>query len=544
VKQDPIQWLRCYALSIENAGGNNDTKCLYFPFCLDQAPLTWLESLDKHSIDKWGQLKEQFTSNFAGAMGRSGTRMDLAMVKQEQGETLYKYMRCFFDKRATVVDVTDKEVIDLFQDGLYHHCTFEDFGRRRPRSIPHLKDMITSWADEEDKANTKYDAIRGKSKQNTGGGSSNNGNQGGRNNNNYSGPNHKRKPDNTVAAIQRPAKENSKKTSGGFKDMLKEKCPWHLDGNHTTEQCYQLRRALKSTSEPPHPHDKKGKKKNDDDNGDFQEPDKTVNGPFGGVPNRREQKATRREVMSIEPAVLTPLRWSEVPITFSRADQWTSFSEPGRFPLVLKLVVSGSRLNKVLIDGGSGLNVLFTKTLKKMKLDITHMLTKSTSPFYGIVPRNVAIPLGSGVLPVTFGESWDNYRTKYIKFEVANFEMSYHAILGRPAITKFMAVPHYTYLVLKMPSPAGVLSLQGNLRISHDCDTEAVEIASTNQVPNAMMEIYAVSKKLAPSELDIPEKSDKANKPRPAEEVLVKTIDLRTGDSSKTTTIGAGLDPK
>jgi hypothetical protein len=47
-KQDPIQWLRCYALSIENAGGNNDTKCLYFPFCLDQAPLTWLESLEKY----------------------------------------------------------------------------------------------------------------------------------------------------------------------------------------------------------------------------------------------------------------------------------------------------------------------------------------------------------------------------------------------------------------------------------------------------------------------------------------------------------------
>jgi hypothetical protein len=52
-KQDPVQWLRCYALSIENTGGNNDTKCLYFPFCLDQAPLTWLESLDKYSIDKW-----------------------------------------------------------------------------------------------------------------------------------------------------------------------------------------------------------------------------------------------------------------------------------------------------------------------------------------------------------------------------------------------------------------------------------------------------------------------------------------------------------
>jgi hypothetical protein len=59
-----------------------------------------------------------------------------------------------------------------------------------------------------------------------------------------------------------------------------------------------------------------------------------------------------------------------------------------------------------------------------------------------------------------------------------------------------------------------------------------------------MMEIYAASKKLSPSELDIPEKSDNANKPHPTEEVQVKTIDLGTGDSNKTTTIRAGLDPK
>jgi hypothetical protein len=248
--------------------------------------------------------------------------------------------------------------------------------------------------------------------------------------------------------------------------------------------------------------------------------------------------------LNIEPAVPTPLRCSEVPIIFSYADQWTSFSEPGRFPLVLKSVVAGSRLNKVLINGGSGLNVLFTKTLKKMKLYITHMLTKSTSPFYGIVPGNAAIPLGSVVLPVTFGETRENYHTEYIKFKVADFETSYHAILSRPAIAKLMAVPHYTYLVLKMPSPVGVLSLLGDLKISFDCNTEAVELTATNQVPNAMMEIYAVSKKLAPSDLDILEKSDKANKPQPSGEVQVKAIDLGTGDSSKTTLIGVGLDPK
>jgi hypothetical protein len=148
------------------------------------------------------------------------------------------------------------------------------------------------------------------------------------------------------------------------------------------------------------------------------------------------------------------------------------------------------------------------------------------------------------VLPVTFEETRENYRTEYIKFEVADFETSYHAILDRPAIAKFMVVPHYTYLVLKMPSPAGVLSLQGDLKISFYCDTKAMELASTNQVPNAMMEIYAASKKLAPTELEIPEKTDTANKPQPSEEVQVKAIDLGTGDRSKTTTIGAGLDPK
>jgi hypothetical protein len=269
-----------------------------------------------------------------------------------------------------------------------------------------------------------------------------------------------------------------------------------------------------------------------------------VNVLFGRLPTRRSQKATRLEVLNIEPAALTPLRWSEVPITFSRVDQWTSFSEPGRFPLVLKPVVAGSRLNKVLIDSRSRLNIFFTKTLKKMKLDITDMLTKSASPFYSIVPSNAAIPLGLVVLPVTFGETRENYRTEYIKFEVADFETYYHAILGRPTIAKFMAVPHYTYLVLKMPSPAGVLTLQGDLKISFDCDTEAMELAATNQVPNAMMEMCAASKKLTPTELEIPEKTDIANKPQPSEEVQVKAIDLGTGDSNKTTMNGAGLDPK
>jgi hypothetical protein len=104
--------------------------------------------------------------------------------------------------------------------------------------------------------------------------------------------------------------------------------------------------------------------------------------------------------------------------------------------------VARSQLTRVLIDGGSSLNLLFGSTLKKMGLDISKMLTPSKAPFCGIFPGNAATPLGSVVLPVTFGTK-DNYCTKYIKFEVADFDSSYRAILGRPALAKFMAMPHY-----------------------------------------------------------------------------------------------------
>jgi hypothetical protein len=69
------------------------------------------------------------------------------------------------------------------------------------------------------------------------------------------------------------------------------------------------------------------------------------------------------------------------------------------------------------------------------------MLTKSTSPFYGIIVGNATVPLGSVVLLVTF-KTWENRCTEYIMFEVADFETSYHTILGRLDLANFMTIPH------------------------------------------------------------------------------------------------------
>jgi hypothetical protein len=53
-------------------------------------------------------------------------------------------------------------------------------------------------------------------------------------------------------------------------------------------------------------------------------------------------------------------------------------------------------------------------------------------------------------MPVTFG-TLKNYRTEFLRFKVASFDCGYNAIIGRPRLAKFMAIPHYTCMILKMP---------------------------------------------------------------------------------------------
>ena len=123
-----------------------------------------------------------------------------------------------------------------------------------------------------------------------------------------------------------------------------------------------------------------------------------------------------------------PLRWSE--ITFDLRDHWVHLPWPCAYPLVVSPVVSQVRLANVLVDGGSALDIIFTSTLESMGYDMTS-LAPFDQAFYGIIPRAGSTPVGRATLPVTFGTR-DNYHTEYVNFEVAEFETSYHAILGRP----------------------------------------------------------------------------------------------------------------
>ena len=87
------------------------------------------------------------------------------------------------------------------------------------------------------------------------------------------------------------------------------------------------------------------------------------------------------------------------------------------------------------------------------------------------------MPLGRIDLPITFRDS-TNYRTETLTFEVVGFHGTYHAILGRPCYAKFMAVPNYTYLKLKMLGPRGVITIGTSFQRAYKCEVECYEHAT------------------------------------------------------------------
>jgi len=122
--------------------------------------------------------------------------------------------------------------------------------------------------------------------------------------------------------------------------------------------------------------------------------------------------------------------WSEDTISFSRNDHPNYITNPGLYPLVVDPIISNNRFSKVLMDGGSSLNILYAHTLELMGIGL-NKLRASVLPFHGVAPGKRVQLLGKIDLPVCFSTP-ANFRKEVLIFEVVGFRGAYHAILGRP----------------------------------------------------------------------------------------------------------------
>jgi hypothetical protein len=152
---------------------------------------------------------------------------------------------------------------------------------------------------------------------------------------------------------------------------------------------------------------------------------------------------------------------------------------------VVDPVIGNARFSKVLMDRGSSLNILYAHTLHLLGIGLDQ-LRPSMTPFHGVVPGKRVQPLGQIDLPVWFGTP-ENYRKETLTLEVVGLKGAYHTILGRPYYAKFMAVPNYTYLKMKMSGPNGVITVGSSIEHAFDRDVECVEHAEALALDEALV---------------------------------------------------------
>ena len=156
----------------------------------------------------------------------------------------------------------------------------------------------------------------------------------------------------------------------------------------------------------------------------------------------------------------------------------------------------------MLVDGGSSIDILFRNSLPALKLTPAQ-LKPYDAQFWGVFSGQSSVPLGQITLPVQFGTP-DHFRTEFVNFVVADFDGTYHAILGRPSLTKFMAVLHYSYLVLKIPTEKGVLTVRGNVYTAYTCEEESFKITKEIDLSIRMAETVAQATQMSADQLKLP----------------------------------------
>jgi hypothetical protein len=245
----------------------------------------------------------------------------------------------------------------------------------------------------------------------------------------------------------------------------------------------------------------------------------------------RHRKQERREVCSMKLAAPVYLDWSDKPITFDQGDHPDRVPSPGKYSLVVDPVIGNIRLTKVLMDEGSSLNIFYAETLGLLRIDLS-TIRAGAAPFHGIIPGKRVQPLGQLDLPVCFGTP-SNFRKETLMFEVVGFRGTYHVALGRPCYAKFMALPNYTYLKLKMSRPNGVITVGSTYRHAYKCDVEYTEALAESEALIADLE--SLSKEVLDAKRH-------AGNFEPAEAVKSVPLDPNN-DASKQVRIGSELDP-
>nr|CAH68036.1 OSIGBa0139N19-OSIGBa0137L10.5 [Oryza sativa] len=481
---NPAEFLQVYTTGIEAAGGDDRVMANFFPMALKGQARGWLMNLPPASVHSWEDLWQQFTMNFQGTYPRPG------------GGVRHNRM---LEKIASKEPQTTAELFQLADRVARkdESWTWNPSGSGVAASAAPGSAARTGWRDRRRKKRSAHSddeghvlAVEGASRATRKG---------------------------------RPASDKKEASAPSRKRPTGKWCTVHNTSLHDLADCRavkslaertrkweeerrQERREGKSPAVPSGNRQTEAKQKapaEDIDDGDddlgFQEPGATIATVDGGAcahVSRRSLKAMKRELLAAAPTheATRRARWSEVALTFDQTDHPPCVARGGQVAMVVSPTVCNVKLGRVLIDGGAALNILSPTAFDAIKAP--GMVLRPSQPIIGVTPGHTW-PLGHIDLPVTFGGS-ANFRTERVNFDVADLSLPYNAVLGRPALVKFMAAVHYAYLQMKMPGPGGPISVHGDLKVALACMEQRADHLAAASKPEGGDERLGTSVPAAP----------------------------------------------
>jgi hypothetical protein len=355
---------------------------------------------------------------------------------QRKDETLHLYIQRWSVIKNSAEDVSDEWAINAFLPGLHRSDLAEEVGRTKPRTVSKLMEVANRFADGEDAYNNK----QGRSPEVD---------RASRRRRRYRNKDSHARQNQIAAGYERRGEEGYEsrkfqergnhgvekpKYSGrSVEDMLHGPCRIHyayLDGkrvsNHQMKDCRTFLR-LQSAMDSNQGACQGGKSTSQGCQvqrlAKHLESKLYISAMIQPVPkSKKKQKSISIQVnlaISSPPATTEYLRWSNQLVRFSRADHPRKVPRLGHALMVLKAQIGGYDVGRVFMDAGSGINLIYTRTLKAMCISLESLKPTECS-FHGIVPGGPNYPLGKIELDVCFGNS-SNYRREKLEFEVMDW---------------------------------------------------------------------------------------------------------------------------
>ncbi|KAK1618018.1 hypothetical protein QYE76_023535 [Lolium multiflorum] len=581
----PEDWLQDYSTAVGIAKGNKRWAVRYSPLMLLGSARTWLNNLPAGSINGWLDFEDAFISNFTGTYRRPGRPQQLEMCKQGPDETDRAYLTRWCEMRNSCEGVHEIQAVGFFMAGCRPNTMlWHKLRRSEPKTMAALMAIADKYALAEGTSSTPAEISPAPSRRDNNKPAEHKPAEGGHHGSrrdNYRGKRHSDQPDRRygsahVAAVSdhaaaggsRRQKQTDRpwKPKYTFEQMLDSPCKYHSGknpSNHTTRDCHFMKRLTSGEPLPPPPPPPPaggpgGQAGAEANNLEHHEANQVHHGGrylaedatyiiFTTEPeDKTSQQRRSLEVNAVMPPVPQYLNWSEQAITFDRRDTPAVLPKPGSYAMVLDPTIGTTRrsvrFSRVLIDGGSSINILYRDTARKLGIQEAE-LRPTPTVFHGIVPGHSCQPIGRITLAVMFGKP-DHFRTENIEFEVVDLVSPYHALLGRPALTKFMAVPHYGYLKMKLPGPKGVITVAGDYRRSMECATQSSKMAQTLVIAAEKQLISDAVAMAKAAQSGMPAVGNPAGTThfQPANDT--KKILLDPAQPDKFVTIGAGLSSK